>query len=94
VPTATAPSEAPAPAAPRGPDPLAVAGDLERALGKQRLWSTVSVVGARIEIRSSSCADPAMPSIVNATTDKLKAAGLTKLRCVEQSGRLVNERDL
>lgn len=82
------------PPAPTGPDPAAVAGELERNLRKQRLWSTVSVQGERVDVRSGSCADPAMVPVLEASVPSFKAAGLTKLRCLEQSGRVVSDRDL
>lgn len=100
-PTATAPAlspGAPEPAAPQtaptGPDPLVLAADLERDLKRQRLWSTVSVEGNRVDVRSGSCADAAMGPMLDAAVAGFKAAGLTKLRCVEQSGRVVSDRDL
>jgi hypothetical protein len=76
------------------PNPDALANELERALKKQRLWSTVSVSGARIDVRSGSCGDPAMAPAIDARIASFKASGLTHLRCVEQSGRVVFERDL
>jgi hypothetical protein len=82
------------PTAPAGPDPNAAAGDLERALRKQRLWSTVSVVGSRVDVRSGSCSDPGMAPALDASAASFKAAGLTQLRCLEQSGRVVSSRDL
>lgn len=82
------------PVAPARPDPNAAAGDLERALRKQRLWSTVTVQGARVDVRSGSCSDPAMAPALDASIESFKAAGLTQLRCLEQSGRVVSTRDL
>src|SRR3569833_1838794 len=59
-PTATA-TPAPAPVQPtvRADD---VARNLERDLKKQRLWSTVAVIGDRVDVRSSSCGDAAILS--------------------------------
>jgi hypothetical protein len=68
--------------------------DLERALKKQRLWSTVRVVGDRAEVRSGACEEPALAATLDAATPALKAAGLTALRCLEQSGRVVTTREL
>lgn len=82
------------PTTPTAPDPTAVASDLERNLRKLRLWSTVSVEGSRVDVRSGSCADPAMAPVLDTSVASLKAAGLTKLRCLEQSGRVVSDRDL
>lgn len=99
APSAPAPS-APAPvaAAPAAPAPTrppgAEAASLEIALRKQRLWSTVEVTGSRVDVRSSGCADPAMGPTIAARSDGLRSAGLTRLRCMAQSGRVVFERDL
>ncbi|MGE0549741.1 MAG: hypothetical protein AB7O24_11825 [Kofleriaceae bacterium] len=92
--TATSPAAAPEAPTPRGPDPTAVANELDRLLDRQRLWSTVEVVGGRIDVRSGSCNDPNMTTQLDAARDALRTAGLTKLRCVEQSGVVVLERDL
>jgi hypothetical protein len=81
-------------AQPTGPNAVDVAADLERALKKQRLWSTVEVTGSRADVRSSSCNDPAMAPMLDGAAPSFKASGLTKLRCVEQSGRVVTDRDL
>ena len=77
-----------------GPDPGAVADRLEKALKRERLWSTVSLEGSRIDVRSGSCSDPKMAGILDATSPSLKSAGLTRLRCLEQSGQVVSDRDL
>jgi hypothetical protein len=79
---------------PATPDPGAVADRLERALKRERLWSTVSIEGTRVDVRSGSCADPQLAGIVDASAAALKAAGLTRVRCLEQSGRVVTDRDL
>jgi hypothetical protein len=83
-----------APAQPAGPNAVDIAGELERALKKQRLWATVEVNGGRADVRSGSCSDPAMAPMLDGAAPAFKAAGLTKLRCVEQSGRVVTDRDL
>lgn len=88
----TAPTQTPT--QPTGPDPGALAGALQADLKRQRLWSTVSIDGNRVEVRSGSCADPAMGPILDGASAGFKAAGLTKMRCVEQSGRVVTDRDL
>ena len=79
---------------PTGPDPGTVTDRLEHALKKERLWSTVSFDGNRVDVRSGSCSDPKMAPILTATAPQLKAAGLTRLRCLEQSGQVVTDRDL
>jgi len=83
---------APAPAPTRAP--AAEAASLQVALRKQRLWSTVEVTGTRVDVRTSSCAEPAMGPTIDARADGLRSTGLTRLRCMEQSGRVVFERDL
>ena len=94
---------APAPQAPprpldipaaTGPSPSAAAAEFERALGGQRLWSSVAASGDRVDVRSGSCADPAMGPMIDAARAALRGAGLTRLRCLAQSGAVVLERDL
>ena len=71
-----------------------VARNLESDLKKLRLWSTVSVIGDHVDVRSSSCNDAAMKSTIQPELAAFRAAGLTKLRCLEQSGAVVFARDL
>jgi len=82
------------PVTPPPPDPNATAASLEHALQRQRLWSTVEAYGNRVDIRSSSCAEAAMTAMIDAARDPLRAAGLTRVRCLAQSGVVVVERDL
>jgi hypothetical protein len=89
-----APGAADTPSTPKGPPPDAVAAELSHTLDKQRLWSTVTVTGDRVDVRSASCSDPAMQAPIAAASPSFKAAGLTQLRCVEQSGAVVFTRDL
>jgi hypothetical protein len=79
---------------PKGPPPETIAADLSRTLDKQRLWSTVTVTGSRVDVRSASCSDAAMQAPIAAAAPSFKAAGLTTLRCVEQSGAVVFSREL
>lgn len=89
------PAEAPAPTrADRPPAPEPIADGLERSLKRARLWSTVTVIGDRVEVRSGSCADPHLKTAIDAVASDFQAAGLTQLRCVEQSGAVVFSRDL
>lgn len=89
---------APAPAAPEvvtaAPDPAAAASDLEASLRKQRLWNRVEIIGSRLDVRSGSCLDPAMRAAIEGKKAVLRSAGLTRLRCVEQSGAVVFESEL
>ncbi|MDX2091149.1 MAG: hypothetical protein SFX73_25035 [Kofleriaceae bacterium] len=94
TPDPTAPTTIAAPTSPSGPDPAEIAALIDRDLKKQRLWGTVEVVGARLDVRSGGCEDPAMAPLIDGQMQALKGAGLTKLRCLEQSGRVVFERDL
>jgi hypothetical protein len=77
-----------------GPSPAGVAAELERALGRQRLWSSVQPSGARVDVRSGACGEPAMGPAIEAARTALRGAGLTRLRCLAQSGAVVFERDL
>lgn len=72
----------------------AAVADLEGSLRMQRLWGRVVIIGPRIDVRSGSCSNPAMAPLIDGKTALLRSAGLTKLRCVEQSGAVVFERDL
>lgn len=89
VPTQPAPS--PVVAGPAAPDPVAA---IERALRRERLWATVQVAAPRVDVRSASCRDAALASAIDGIRSALREAGLTRLRCVEQSGAVVFERDL
>jgi hypothetical protein len=93
APATPAPASASAQAA-ATPDPRSAATTLEATLRRQRLWSRVDIVGTRIDIRSGSCADPAMVPAIEGSKAELRSAGLTKLRCVEQSGAVVFEHSL
>jgi hypothetical protein len=75
-------------------DPNAVAHDLERALKNQRLWSTVEVGGNTVDVSTGSCRDPNMISTIEAARTALHNAGLTRVRCRENSGAVVFARDL
>ncbi len=75
-------------------DQHAAALELEDTLHRQRLWGRVEILGQRVDLRSGSCADKAMKPVIEGARSVLHGAGLTKLRCVEQSGAVVFERDL
>jgi hypothetical protein len=79
---------------PAGPSAVDIAQNLEKALKRQRLWSTVTVIGGRVDVRSGSCNDKAMTPLLDDAAPSFRAAGLTKLRCLEQSGAVVTQRDL
>ena len=79
---------------PAAPSPDDVASDLERTLQRQQLWSKVSVIGSRVEVRSNSCSDQAIQGPITAAAASFKAAGLTSLGCVEESGSVVFTREL
>ncbi len=96
LPPARAATPAPqvAPSATDRPEPGPIAAALARSLDRQHLWSSVDVIGDRAEIRSGSCKDPALQSAVEGVHAAFKAAGLTRLRCLEQSGVVVFDRAL
>lgn len=71
-----------------------VAKTLEHNLKNQRLWSTVTVTGDHVDVRSASCTDGGMKPAIETVVASFHAAGLTRLRCVEQSGGVVFSRDL
>jgi hypothetical protein len=75
-------------------DPGPAVAELKLALRDKRLWGSVVITGQRVDVRSGSCADPAMQPLIETKKSMLHSAGLTKLRCVEQSGAVVFERDL
>lgn len=93
--TLAAPVTAAAPIAAPGAAQVqaAAVADLESTLRRQRLWGRVEIAGPRVDVRSGSCADPAMRPLIEGKLALLQGAGLTKLRCVEQSGAIVFERD-
>ena len=82
------------PTAPAHTTAAQVAAELEVSLKRQRLWSTVEVVGTTLDIHSSTCGDPQMGAALGAVTASAHAAGLTRLRCLEQSGAIALTRDL
>ncbi|MEO7095789.1 MAG: hypothetical protein ABI175_21195 [Polyangiales bacterium] len=88
------PNDLPAVQGSGGPDPTEAVSALDRALKKERLWGTVAAVGGRVDVRTGGCNDPGMALVLAAAAPQLKDAGLTRLRCMEQSGAVVFERDL
>jgi hypothetical protein len=91
---AAAPAPTPQRPGAAAPDPGAAATDLEGVLRKQRLWNRVDITGSRVDVRSGSCGDPAMRPAIEGRRAVLRGAGLTRLRCVEQSGAVVFEYEL
>lgn len=89
----TTPTTAAEPAA-AAPNLQSVAREVEDTLRRQRLWGRVEIAGSRIDVRSGSCADRTMAPAIEGKATLLRGAGLTKLRCLEQSGAVVFERDL
>ena len=88
------PATEPATARTAAQDRRAAAAALEATLRRQRLWGRTEIVGDRIDVRSGSCGDPAMRPAIDGERTALRGAGLTRLRCLEQSGAVVFERDL
>ncbi len=97
APTAAAPTpvaaSAPAPVV-ATPNPGAIASTLQSTLQRMELWSTVSVTGARVELQSRACRDPQLGKQIEAVAASFRAAGLTRVRCLEQSGAVVFDREL
>ena len=86
-------SVAPAPVV-ATPNPGAIASRLQTTLQRMELWSTVSVTGARLELQSRACRDPQLGKQLDAVAASFRAAGLTRVRCLEQSGAVVFDREL
>lgn len=82
------------PTPPPAPSLEAVTTDLQRALQRQRLWSTIEIVGSRVDIRSTACSETAMGPSVDAAREALRRAGATQLRCLPPAGGVVFQRDL
>lgn len=78
----------------QAPDPRAAVAELDRMLRSRRLWSTVEASPPRIDVRSGQCDEPGMRSAIDNVVPVLRGGGLTRLRCVAQSGTVVFERDL
>jgi hypothetical protein len=76
------------------PDRRAAASEVEAVLRRQRLWGRADIAGDRIDVRSGSCGDAAMRPAIDGVASLLHSTGLTRLRCLEQSGAVVFERDL
>jgi len=79
---------------PAAADPTAAIRDLDRALKKERLWSTVEIVGTRVDVRSAACRESTMIPILEAAVPALRDGGVTTLRCIEQGGAVVFESGL
>lgn len=94
TPTEVRPSFPTQPVEPQGPDPAAATAALDRALRGRRFWSTIEVSPPRVDVRSGSCDDPAMNPTIDGVAATLRGAGLTRLRCLAQSGTVVFERNL
>jgi hypothetical protein len=100
--TAPAPAPPPAPIAASAaqapvvatPNPGAIASKLQSTLQRMELWSTVSVTGSRLELQSRACRDPQLGKQLDAVAASFRAAGLTRVRCLEQSGAVVFDREL
>jgi hypothetical protein len=76
------------------PNPGAIASSLQSTLQRMELWSTVAVTGGRVELQSRACRDPQLSKQIDAVAASFRAAGLTRIRCLEQSGAVVFDREL
>jgi hypothetical protein len=88
------PSPEPAPSGVAAPDRRAAVLGLEDTLRRARLWGRAEITDRRVDVRSGLCGDPAMRPAIETERAVLRGAGLTKLRCLEQSGAVVFETDL
>jgi type IV secretory pathway VirB10-like protein len=82
------------PPPPPPPSPQVPINELSRTLRMQRLWASLSFQGDVLVVRSSSCGETELANAIAGASAALRETGLTKLRCVEQSGRVVFERDI
>jgi hypothetical protein len=99
APPSTAPAVVPVapPVAPTAAGPVRaeeVARALKSRLDKQRLWATVQVIGDRVDLRSAACSDAGLKLELDQSVAPFHAAGVTSLRCLEQSGAVVFARAL
>jgi hypothetical protein len=98
APPAPSPPQAPVTAAPRPvvatPNPGALASSLQSTLQRMELWSTVAVTAGRVELQSRVCRDARLTKQLDAVSSSFRAAGLTRVRCLEQSGAVVFDREL
>lgn len=95
VPTAVEPAQLPTTTTTvRAADPSDALDALDASLKRARLWGTASIVETRVDVRSGGCGDASMGPLIDGLAGQLRDGGLTRLRCMEQSGRVVFERDL
>lgn len=94
VPPQQAVSAPPPVSSTHAPKPGELAAALQNTLERLELWSTVAVTGTRVDLQSGSCRDPQLEKQLAATAAAFKASGLTRVRCVEQSGAVVFDREL
>jgi hypothetical protein len=83
------PTSAELPSIQATPSPGNAAARLETSLKKLKLWSTVEAVGPRIDVRSGACEDPQMAAAVDGAAEALHGAGVTSVRCLEKTGKVV-----
>jgi hypothetical protein len=76
------------------PNPGAIASSFQTTLQRMELWSTVSIAGGRVELQSRACRDPQLSKQIESVAASFRAAGLTRVRCLEQSGAVVFDREL
>jgi hypothetical protein len=92
---AAVPSEVAAPEPVAAPPASAAAlGGLRSMLGKARLFAQLASAGDRLELRSASCGDSQLPTLLAEARDSLWQAGIRRVRCLEPHGQVVFERDL
>lgn len=82
------------PLPPPAPSRQGVVSELDRALDRQRLWSTVESSGNTLEVRTAACNEARLQQTILEASVALRGVGLTRLRCLTQSGAVVFQRDL
>lgn len=75
-------------------NPAAAVEQLRRAFGKARLYSQISVQGDLLELRSSSCGDRQLETLLTQVSAQLSESGLHRVRCLEPHGQVVFSREL
>jgi hypothetical protein len=94
VPAQQAVSAPPPVTSTHAPKPGELAAALQNTLERLELWSSVAVTGTRVDVQSGSCRDAQLEKQLAAAAAAFKASGLTRVRCVEQSGAVVFDREL
>ncbi|HUJ61539.1 MAG TPA: hypothetical protein VLX92_23705 [Kofleriaceae bacterium] len=71
-----------------------VAARLQHELHRQSLRATVEAIDDRVDVQSPSCGEPGLKHLIDVESAAFRAAGLTTVRCLEESGAVVFEHQL